>query len=370
VVGLLGCRAPPEPREADALRDAGRAVLTADGVRSRLAEGLVIPAHPLALTAERTLDERRQRALTRYYLEAGAGGLAVGVHTTQFAIRDPAVGLYGPVLELAAQTARERGSAPVLVAGIIGDTSQAVAEAETAVELGYDAGLLGLGALGDADDDELLAHCRAVAEVIPVFGFYLQPAAGGRPLEHSFWRRFVEIEQVVAIKVAPFDRYRTLAVARAVVEAGRAGLVALYTGNDDAILFDLLSTYRFDGGSAGFVGGLLGQWAVGTRRAVELLESVKRWRGAGAVPDEALTLAQELTDTNAALFDVAHAFRGCIAGIHEVLRAQGLMLGRWCLDPGEDLSPGQCDEIARVREAYPHLHDDAFVAEHLDAWLG
>ena len=295
--------------------------------------------------------------------------MAVGVHTTQFAIRDAGVGLYRPVLELAAETAREAGSAPVLVAGVVGGTAQAVAEAETAVALGYDACLLGLGALADADDDELVAHCRAVAEVIPVFGFYLQIAAGGRPLEYSFWRRFAEIERVVAVKVAPFDRYRTLAVARAVVEAGRADSIALYTGNDDAILFDLLSTYRFDGVSAPFVGGLLGQWAVGTRRAVELLENAKQWREAGAVPESALTLAHELTDTNTALFDVANAFRGCIAGIHEVLRSQGLMRGRWCLDPDEDLSPGQAEEIARVRNAYPHLHDDAFVAENLDAWL-
>jgi len=321
------------------------------------------------LTPGRTLDESRQRALSRYYLSAGAGGLAVGVHTTQFAIRDPAVGLYRPVLELAAETAREAGSAPVLVAGVVGGTAQAVVEAETAAELGYEAALLGLGALREADDEALVAHCRAVAEVIPVFGFYLQPAAGGRPLEYSFWRRFAEIDQVVAIKVAPFDRYRTLDVARAVIDAGRAESISLYTGNDDAIVFDLLSTYRFDGGSATFVGGLLGQWAVGTKRAVELLESARRWREEGAVPPDALRTAHELTDTNAALFDVANAFRGCIAGIHEVLVAQGLMQGRWCLDPDEDLSPGQAEEIVRVRAAYPHLHDDAFVAENLDAWL-
>jgi dihydrodipicolinate synthase/N-acetylneuraminate lyase len=321
------------------------------------------------LTAERTLDENRQRALSRYYLAAGAGGLAVGVHTTQFAIRDPALGLYRPVLELAAATAREAGSAPVLVAGVVGGTAQAVAEAETALELGYEAALLGLGALREDDDAALAAHCRAVAEVIPVFGFYLQPAAGGRPLGYSFWRRLAEIERVVAIKVAPFDRYRTLDVARAVIDAGRAGSISLYTGNDDAIVFDLLSTYRFGGGSAAFVGGLLGQWAVGTKRAVELLEDVKRWRGEAAVPPDALRTAQELTDTNAALFDVANGFRGCIAGIHEVLVAQGLMQGRWCLDPGEDLSPGQAEEIARVRAAYPHLHDDAFVAENLEEWL-
>jgi dihydrodipicolinate synthase/N-acetylneuraminate lyase len=365
----LGRGRPADARQADALRDPGRSVLTTDGLRARLAEGLVIPAHPLALTAERRLDERRQRGLTRYYLDAGAGGLAVGVHTTQFAIRAPGIDLFRPVLELAVETARERDRPPVLVAGVVGETRQALAEAVTAVELGYDAGLLGLGALAAASDEELIAHCRAVADVIPVFGFYLQPAAGGRPLEFPFWRRFAEIENVVAIKVAPFDRYRTLTVARAVVEAGRADAIALYTGNDDAIVFDLLSEYRFDGGRAGFVGGLLGQWAVGTRRAVELLDDAARWREAGAVPAEALVCAHELTDTNSALFDASNGFRGCIAGIHEVLVAQGLMLGRWCLDEDEHLSPGQAAEIERVRRAYPHLHDDEFIAENLDEWL-
>jgi dihydrodipicolinate synthase/N-acetylneuraminate lyase len=355
----LGRSRPADAQQADALRDEGRALLS-DALRDRLAEGLVIPAHPLALTSERRLDERRQRALSRYYLDAGAGGLAVGVHTTQFAIRAPDVGLYRPVLELAVETVRERGSEAVLVAGVIGKTRQALAEAATAVELGYDAGLLGLGALADACDDELIEHCRAVAEVIPVFGFYLQPAAGGRPLAYSFWRRFAEIDNVVAIKVAPFDRYRTIDVVRAVAESGRAGEIALYTGNDDAIVFDLIS---------GFVGGLLGQWAVGTRRTVELLARAKEWRRAGTVPADALALAHELTDTNAALFDVAHEFRGCIAGIHEVLRRQGLLAGRWCLDPEEDLSPGQEAEIDRVLAAYPRLHDDEFIAEHLDAWL-
>jgi hypothetical protein len=343
--------------------------LSTDGLRVRLTAGAVIPAHPLALTRERRLDERRQRALTRYYLAAGAGGLAIGVHTTQFAIRRPGVDLYRPVLELAAETARERESTPLLVAGVVGPTAQAIAEAETAVELGYHAGLLGLGALADADDDELIAHCQAVAGVIPLFGFYLQPAAGGRPLSVSFWRRFFEIEEVVAVKVAPFDRYRTLDVVRALVDAGRADEVALYTGNDDSIVVDLLSEYRFDRREARFAGGLLGQWAVGTRRAVRLLEETRRWRGTGVVPAEALVLAQELTDLNAALFDAANGFAGCIAGIHEVLRRQGLMEGRWCLDADEDLSPGQAEEIDRVLRAYPHLGDDEFVAEHLDEWL-
>lgn len=336
-------------------------------MRAQLREGLVIPAHPLALTPERRLDEQHQRALTRYYLAAGAGGLAVGVHTTQFAIRDR--DLYRPVLELAADTSRIAHSDAVLVAGVVGATKQALAETRTAAELGYDAALLGLGALASSSEEEVIAHCRAVADVLPVFGFYLQPAVGGRPLGYSFWRRFAEIENVVAIKVAPFDRYRTMDVVRGVVDAGRVEEIALYTGNDDAIVFDLLSEYRFDGTSASFVGGLLGQWAVGTKRAVELLEQVKDWRAGEAIPAQALVRANELTDTNAALFDVANGFRGCIAGIHEVLRAQGLMQGRWCLDPDEDLSTGQAAEIDRVRRAYPHVHDDEFVAEHLDEWL-
>jgi dihydrodipicolinate synthase/N-acetylneuraminate lyase len=375
----LGARRPADAGEADPLRDPGRGVLSAAragasrglrGLRERLARGLVIPAHPLALTLGRRLDERRQRALSRYYLAAGAGGLAVGVHTTQFAIRDPAVGLYRPVLELAAETAREAEERPVLVAGISGPTPQAVAEAETAAGLGYDAGLLSLGALREADDAELLRHCAAVGGVIPLFGFYLQPAAGGRLLGAGFWRRLVELDEVVAIKVAPFDRYRTLDVVRAVLEGGREQEIALYTGNDDAILADLVSDYRLDGRSAHFTGGLLGQWAVGTRSAVRLLEDVKRWRADGRIPLEATALGNELTDTNAALFDVANGFAGSIAGIHEVLRRQGLLAGRWCLDPGEDLSPGQLEEIDRVYAAYPHLHDEEFVAERLDEWLG
>jgi hypothetical protein len=343
--------------------------LSTEALRERLARGLVIPAHPLALTAERRLDEVRQRALTRYYLAAGAGGLAVGVHMTQFTIREASVGLFQPVLELAAEISREAIERPVLVAGITGPTRQALAEAQTAVELGYDAGLLSLAAFADAGNDELIAHCKAVAEVLPLFGFYLQLAAGGRILEVDFWRRFVEIDRVVAIKVAPFSRYRTLDVMRALADTGRSAEIALYTGNDDAILFDLLSEYRFNGCGARFAGGLLGQWAVGTRRSVQLLVEVAGWRAAGSIPMEALLRAHELTDTNAALFDVANNFAGCIAGVHEILRRQGLMAGRWCLDPDEDLSPGQLAEIERVHRAYPHLHDDEFIAKHLDNWL-
>jgi dihydrodipicolinate synthase/N-acetylneuraminate lyase len=337
--------------------------------REILLKGAVIPAHPLALTAQRKLDERRQRALTRYYLAAGAGGVAIGVHTTQFAIRDPKVGLYQPLLELTMEELRGRDC--VKVAGAVGPTAQAVREAEFAARCGYDAVLLSLGALREASVAELLDHVRAVASVLPVFGFYLQPAVGGRLLPYAFWRRFVEIENVVAIKIAPFNRYQTLDVVRAVAESGRAGQIALYTGNDDAILADLLTEFRFgDGPGCRIVGGLLGHWACWTRRAVEHLERAHRV-AAGREPltGELLTLAAQITDANAALFDAAHHFRGCIAGIHEVLRRQGLMAGRWCLDPDEDLSPGQMEEIDRVYRAYAHLNDDEFVRRGLEQWL-
>src|SRR5579872_2477340 len=331
--------------------------------RETLRQGVVIPAHPLALTADRRLDERRQRALTRYYLAAGAGGVAVGVHTTQFGIREPGVGLYQPVLTLAMDEMRSTGA--ICVAGIAGSTLQAVKEAELAKSLGYHAGLLSLGALRDASVSQLIAHARAVASIIPVFGFYLQPAVGGRVLPYAFWREFAAIDNVVAIKMAPFNRYQTLDVVRAVAESGRAGEIALYTGNDDNIVADLLTPFRFGGQTVRIVGGLLGHWAVWTRRAVEVLDRVHKepqWPGW-------LTLASEITDSNAAFFDVANQFSGCIAGIHEVLRRQGLLQGRWCLNPAEDLSPGQLEEIYRVYAAYPYLNDDDFVRQHLDGWL-
>jgi dihydrodipicolinate synthase/N-acetylneuraminate lyase len=348
-----------------------------------LRAGTVIPAHPLALTPERTLDERRQRALTRYYCAAGAGGVAIGVHTTQFAIREPDVGLLEPVLALAAETVDAAlggsGRAFLKVAGVCGPTVQAVAEARLAREHGYHLGLLSLAALPEATDEELLTHCREVATVLPVMGFYLQPAVGGRVLGYGFWRAFVEIEHVVAIKVAPFSRYRTLDVVRAVADAGRAGEVALYTGNDDAIVTDLLTPFAV--GPRGpdnarevvrVVGGLLGQWAVWTWAAVALHRRCRVAARDGAAPGEIdglLAAGAQLTDANAAIFDAAHGFRGCIAGIHEVLRRQALLRGTWCLDPGQTLSPGQADEIARVHRAYPYLHDDAFVAAHRDEWL-
>jgi dihydrodipicolinate synthase/N-acetylneuraminate lyase len=342
--------------------------MPAPEVLEALRAGQVIPAHPLALTAQRRLDERAQRALTRYYAAAGAGGIAVGVHTTQFAIRE--AGLLRPVLELAAQTAREAPRRLIRIAGICGPTPQAVAEATLARDLGYDIGLLSLSALRAADDATLLSHARAVAQVLPLFGFYLQPAVGGRVLSFAFWRRFVEIPNVVAIKLAPFNRYQTLDVVRAVADSGRAGEIALYTGNDDNIVLDLLTEHRFGATSLRIVGGLLGHWAVWTRRAVELLDEAHRiTAGGGPIPPAMLARAVEVTDANAAFFDAANGFAGCIAGIHEVLRRQGLLAGIWCLDPREGLSPGQREEIDRVLSAYPHLSDDAFVREHRDEWL-
>lgn len=339
-----------------------------------LHEGTVIPAHPLALTSDRRIDEQRQRALTRYYIASGAGGVAVGVHTTQFEIRDQ--GLLEPVLRLASDTVAEADlQRPFIkVAGICGPTEQAVEEAELAVRLGYDAGLLSMGGLGDWSDDQLLARSREVGKIIPLFGFYLQPSVGGRLLSFDFWRRFADIPSVAAIKIAPFNRYQTLDVVRAVCLADRGEEIALYTGNDDNIIVDLLTTFRFqsNGGTVErrIAGGLLGHWAVWTKKAVEQLELIKKVRASGeAIAPEILTMAAEVTDANAAFFDPAHDFAGCIAGIHEVLRRQGLMAGRWCLDPAEDLSPGQLQQIDRVYAEHPHLNDDAFVAENLEEWL-
>ena len=348
-----------------------------NAIAKQLQTGAVIPAHPLAVTADRQLDERHQQALTRYYCAAGVGGLAVGVHTTQFEIHDPKVGLLAPVLELASETIDDMlltDPRPFIkVAGVIGRTEQAVREAELALQYGYHAGLLSVAALKSATDDELLDHCRRVAEVIPLFGFYLQPAVGGRVLSYNFWRRFAEIPNVVAIKVAPFDRYKTLDVVRAIADAGRANEIALYTGNDDNIVADLITDFHVQPteGPLRFVGGLLGHWAVWTQPAVAMLAAIHHQRATTTLDyAQWLTYNVQVTDANAAFFDPAHAFHGCIAGIHEVLRRQGLMRGNWCLNPNEGLSPGQMEEIDRVYRAYPHLHDDVFVAEHLDEWLG
>ncbi|MFF9322889.1 dihydrodipicolinate synthase family protein [Streptomyces sp. NPDC014735] len=336
-----------------------------------LAEGAVIPAHPLALGADRKLDERRQRALTRYYLASGAGGLAVAVHTTQFEIREPGIGLLAPVLELAAETVRNEAGRPVVtVAGACGHTAQAVSEAELAASLGYDAVLLSPAVPG-ADEKGLLDRARAVGEVLPVIGFYPQEAVGGRYLSPSFWSSFADLPNTAAVKIAPFDRYRTADVVRAVAAADRADEVALYTGNDDDIIGDLLTPYETAHGTRRwFAGGLLGQWAVWTGSAVTLLDQVRRARaGDHDAMVGCLARRPELTDANSAVFDVRGGFRGCIAGVHEVLRRQGLLEGIWCLDPKEVLSPGQAGEITRVATAYPWLTDDDFVAEHVDDWL-
>jgi len=337
-----------------------------------LRRGVVIPAHPLALDANRKLDVRRQRALARYYLDAGAGGLAVGVHTTQFAIRD--VGLYQPVLELAMRSAGDwTRKQPVMIAGLSGRTPQAVSEAQVACDLGYHAGLLSLAALKGASEDELIAHAQTVAGEIPLVGFYLQPAVGGLVLPVSFWRRFAAIENVVAIKIAPFNRYRTLDVIRGVVEAAAAERITLYTGNDDHIVLDLLTPFTVVANgretTVRIKGGLLGHWSVWVKKAVELLDRIHAADAANNVPADLLALDSQVTDCNAAIFDVANDFHGVIAGCHEILRRQGLLAGIWCLDPDETLGPGQKEEIDRVCAAYPHLNDDAFVRANLERWL-
>lgn len=345
-------------------------------VKKLLHAGTVIPAHPLALNAERKIDEKRQRGLTQYYMACGTGGIAVGVHTTQFEIRDPKFDLYSRVLQLASdEVSAARLARPFIkVAGIVGPTKQAVSEAQTAVKFGYDLGLLSMGGLKDWTEEQILERVRAVAEVIPVFGFYLQPSVGGRIFTYDFWLKFARIANVHAIKVAAFNRYQTLDVVRAVCSSGRHKEIALYTGNDDNIVADLLTTFRFEHNGEvvekEFVGGLLGHWACWTRKAVELLEEIKQCKANGrAAVSELLTRGVQVTDMNAAIFDPAHSFHGCIPGIHEVLRRQGLLEGRWCLNPHEELSTGQMEEIDRVCDAYPHLTDDTFIRQLLEEKL-
>lgn len=347
----------------------------AQSLLDALHEGVVIPAHPLALQEDRTLDEKHQRALTRYYAAAGAGGIAVGVHSTQFEIRDPQHNLLEPVLRLAAEEIEKAHlTRPFIkVAGICGLVDQALAEVQLALHYGYDAALLSMGGLQQLTEDEILARTKAVADKIPVIGFYLQPSVGGRIFSFEFWRQFAEIDNVVAIKMAPFNRYQSIDVARAVCYSSRCDQIALYTGNDDNIVNDLFTTYRFhvDGQliEKPVIGGLLGHWAVWTQKAVEMLEEIKQARKQRMIAKEWLTRNIEVTDCNAAFFDPAHSFAGCIPGIHEVLRRQGLLKGTWCLNPDEVLSEGQAEEIDRVYEQYPHLHDDEFVKAHLVQWL-
>src|SRR5262245_20680649 len=341
-------------------------------VLATLRRGAVIPAHPLALDVARKLDARRQCALARYYLDAGAGGLAVGVHTTQFAIRE--AGLYRPVLELAMRSAAEwAGTQPIMIAGLAGRTEQALDEAQIARDLGYHAGLLSLAALKGGSEDELIDHAQSIARELPLVGFYLQPAVGGLVLPVSFWRRFAAIDNVAAIKIAPFNRYRTLDVVRGVVEAGAADRVTLYTGHDDHIVLDLLTPFTIVANgretTVRIKGGLLGHWSVWVKKAVELLDRIHAADAANNVPADLLALDSQVTDCNGAIFDVANDFHGVIAGCHEILRRQGLLEGIWCLDPNETLGPGQAEEIDRVCAAYPHLNDDAFVRANLQRWL-
>ncbi|MDA0196149.1 MAG: dihydrodipicolinate synthase family protein [Bacteroidetes bacterium] len=338
-----------------------------------LFDGTVIPAHPLALYDDGQLDEDGQRLLTRYYMSAGAGGIAVGVHTTQFSIRDPKINLYKKVLELAAEEVTNSNlSRPFLkIAGVSGDIKATIKEAALAADLGYDMALLSVNGLGNWSNEELLERAREVSQILPVFGFYLQPAVGGKLLDYKFWKDFAEIPNVLAIKMAPFNRYQTLDVVRAVCESTRCEEIALYTGNDDNIVADLLTTYEFNVNgkmkSKAIVGGLLGHWAIWTKKAVKLLDEVKEVRKSGGqVPSALLTKGIAVTDSNAAFFDAANNFKGCIAGIHEVLRRQGLMKNIRCLDPKEGLSPGQMDEITRVYESYPDLNDDGFVRSFLN----
>jgi len=353
-------------------------VESASAIKSRaLRRGLVIPALPLALDSSRRLDERRQKALLRYYSAAGAGGVATAVHTTQFGIRDPKVGLFEPLLALAAEEFDRldagRKEPMYRIVGICGETPQAIGEAILGRELRYDAGMVSLAALADRSDEELIEHCRRVSEIIPIFGFYLQAAVGGRALSYEFWKRFCEIENVVGIKIAPFNRYQTLDVVRAVAESGRED-ITLYTGNDDNIVMDLVTPFRFRVGGEvverRIVGGLLGHWAVWTRQAVRILAQCHRaMELSSAGDDDLLQLSVEVTDSNAAFFDAANGFSGCIAGLHEVLRRQGLLKSIDLLETENGLSAGQSAAIDRVFAAYPHLSDDAFVAAHRDEWL-
>lgn len=343
-------------------------------VLARLRKGACLPAHPLVLDASRQLDETRQRAVTRYYMDAGADGIAIGVHTTQFAIRD--VGLYAPVLELAAQTVKDWGGDDrLLVAGITGKTAQALSEARTACTLGYHAVLLNLAHLKGASEDDILAHCRTIASDMPVIGFALLPEVGGFHLSYDFWHAFAQIENVIAIKMAPFDRYRTLEIVRAVEDAGASDRVTLYTGNDDHIVLDLLQPFvvrSADGSSEKRVrirGGLLGHWSVWVKPAVELLERIHALPDGADVPEDLLALDSMVTDCNLAIYDALNGLKGCIPGCLDVLRRQGLLEGTWCLDPDEVMSPGQAEQIDRVIRQYPELNDDAFVRANVERWL-
>lgn len=344
-------------------------------VKTKLHEGTVIPAHPLALTEDRKLDERGQRALMRYYIDAGVGGIAVGVHTTQFEIRDSQFNLLRPVLEIAMEEMNKKQvpQSFVKIGGINGETAQAIEEAELLKEIGYDLGLLSMNGLQHLSEKELLDRTKAIADVMPVMGFYLQPSVGGRVLSYDFWRELADTPNVQGIKIAPFNRYQTFDVIRAVCHSERNDNIAIYTGNDDNIIPDLLTTYKINVNGTpvekSIVGGLLGHWSVWTKKVVEMFAEIKQVRQQQSIPKSLLTLGQEVTDANAAFFDANNYFKGSIAGINEVLTRQGILKGRWCLLDREQLSPNQLEEIDRVYRDYPHLNDDEFVKENLKKWF-
>ncbi len=341
-----------------------------------LKQGTVIPAIPLALDENRRFDVKGQKLLINYYSDCGVGGIAAAVHTTQFEIREPKYNLFEPVLRTVSEEISEyeqrNGKIIVKVAGVCGENKEAVREAETAKKYGFDAVLLSPGGLNEKSEEYMIERTRAVAEIMPVIGFYLQTACGGRQFSYDYWRQICEIPNVAAIKCASFNRYQTLEVVRAAAMSSRCSDITLYTGNDDNIVIDLLTKYRFakDGKiiEKGFDGGLLGHWSVWTKRAAELFERLKQEKDKPHISPELLTLAAEVTDTNSAFFDTAHNFKGCIAGLHEILRRQGLMQNIYCLNPDETLSEGQLDELDRVCGMYPHLNDDEFVRKNLEKW--
>ena len=347
-----------------------------DEAKHILNKGTVIPAIPLALDENRNFDEKRQRLLVRYYLNAGVGGIAIAVHTTQFEIRLPEINLFHKVVRTVLNEIElfeaNNNKMIVKIVGACGKVNQAVAEARFAAELNADAVLLSPGGLTDLSEAEMIERTKIVSEILPVIGFYLQPAVGGRIFSVDYWKRLADIKGVAAIKCAPFDRYRTLELIRGVAMSDRCDEVALYTGNDDNILVDLLTKYEVNiygkKIEKRFVGGLLGHWAVWTKTVVDLFEKIQEYKNDTAIPSELLTLAAKITDANAAFFDAANGYAGCIPGIHEVLRRQGIFEGIWCINPDETLSPGQAEEITRVYNAYPELNDDAFVKANLKKW--
>lgn len=341
-----------------------------------LQDGCVIPAIPLALTEERSFDMQRQRVLLRYYLEAGADGIAAAVHTTQFEIRKPEYSLLKPILQVTSEEIdyyqKETGKTILKIAGVCGRTEQAVEEASLARSLGFDAVLLSPGGLDDLSEKALIERTENVADLIPVIGFCLQPAVGGRIFSYSYWQAVCEIDNVIAIKSAPFNRYLTLDLVKAAALSKRSRDIALYTGNDDNILFDLLTPFRFHLNGVcyekRFAGGLLGQWSVWTHTAAALFSEIKQALHKEEIPVRLLTLAAQVTHANAAIFDQAGQFAGCIPGIHEILRRQGLLKGIWCLNPAETLSEGQSERITEICDNYAFLTDDAFVTENLARW--